>query len=100
MPGYPILQRRFRMPLEDYAPIVGDAVIEELRLLANRLQGRVIKNINSTAVGGGVAEILNQMVPLFKEMGVDARWDVIRGGEAFYGVTKKMHNAIHGAPVD
>ena len=88
------------MPLDDYAPIVGEALIEELRLLAKRLSGRVIKNINSTAVGGGVAEILSQMVPLFKEMGVDARWDVIRGGEKFYGVTKKMHNALHGAPVE
>ncbi len=88
------------MSLDQYAPIVGESVIEELRLLASRLNGRVITNINSTAVGGGVAEILSQMVPLFKEMGVDARWDVIRGGEAFYGVTKKMHNAIHGAPVD
>ncbi len=86
--------------LDDYAPIVGEPIIEELRLLARRLNGRVIKNINSTAVGGGVAEILNQMIPLFKEMGVDARWDVIRGGEKFYGVTKKMHNALHGAPAE
>src|SRR6266581_2429906 len=88
------------MHLEDYAPFVGESVIEELKLLARKLNGRVIKNINSTAVGGGVAEILNQMVPLLKEMGIDARWDVIRGGEQFFGVTKKMHNALHGAPVD
>jgi trehalose synthase len=86
--------------LEDYAPIVGEAVVEELRLVAQKLSGRVIKNINSTAVGGGVAEILNQMVPLLKEMGIDARWDVIRGGEQFFAVTKKMHNALHGAPAD
>jgi trehalose synthase len=88
------------VPLDAYAPIVGESVIEELRLLAQRLHGRVIKNINSTAVGGGVAEILNQMIPLMKEMGIDARWDVIRGGEQFYGVTKKIHNALHGAPAD
>jgi trehalose synthase len=88
------------MPLSAYAPIVGEATIEELYLLARHLNGRVIKNINSTAVGGGVAEILNQMVPLLKEMGIDARWDVIRGGEQFFGVTKKIHNALHGAPVD
>src|SRR5258708_5742313 len=88
------------MSLDQYAPIVGEPVIEELRLLAKKLNGRVIKNINSTAVGGGVAEILNHIVPLFKEMGIDARWDVIRGGEQFYGVTKKIHNALHGAPVE
>src|SRR6266581_2365223 len=88
------------MHLEDYAPFVGESVIEELKLLARKLNGKVIKNINSTAVGGGVAEILNRLVPLMKELGIDARWDVIRGGDAFYAVTKKIHNALHGAPED
>jgi trehalose synthase len=88
------------MQLDDYAPIVGQSVIDELRILASQLRGRVIKNVNSTAVGGGVAEILNRMVPLMKEMEIDAQWDVIRGGEQFFGVTKKMHNALHGAPGD
>ncbi len=85
------------MLLNDYAPIIGDPAIEELGLMAQKLQGKVIKNINSTAVGGGVAEILNRMVPLFKELGMDARWEVIRGGEDFFAVTKKIHNALHGA---
>lgn len=88
------------MHLEDYAPIVGEPVINELRLLGQKLEGKVIRNINSTAVGGGVAEILNQMVPILKEMDIDARWDVIRGGDAFFNVTKKMHNALHGAALD
>src|SRR5258708_14162472 len=88
------------MRLDDYAPIVGDAVIDELRLIAKKLSGRVIKNINSTAVGGGVAEILTQMVPLLKEMGIDARWDVIRGGDQFFAVTKKIHNALHRTPAN
>ncbi len=88
------------MRLEDYVPIVGEPVVNELRLLGQKLEGKVIRNINSTAVGGGVAEILNQMIPILKEMGVDARWDVIRGGDAFFNVTKKMHNALHGAPLD
>jgi trehalose synthase len=88
------------MPLEDYAPIIGGPATQELRLIGEKLRGKVIKNINSTAVGGGVAEILSRMVPLLQELGVDARWDVIRGGDAFYAVTKKMHNALHGAPED
>lgn len=82
--------------IDEYAPIVGQAVINGLRLLAERLKGKKIQHINSTAVGGGVAEILNRMVPLLQELGVDARWDVIKGGERFFEVTKKFHNALHG----
>ncbi len=86
--------------LEDYEPIVGWKVVEELRILAKNLEGRRVLHINSTAVGGGVAEILNRMVPLLGELGVHTRWDVIKGGEAFYAVTKKMHNALHGNEQD
>ncbi len=86
--------------LESYAPIIGNSTVDDLRLIGQKLKGKVIRNINSTAVGGGVAEILNRLVPLMKELGIDARWDVIRGGEEFYAVTKKIHNALHGAGED
>ncbi len=86
--------------LDDYKDIVGTSVIEELSLLAGRLKNKKIQTINSTAVGGGVAEILNRMVPLLNELGVDIKWDVIRGGSEFFDVTKKMHNALHGGNVD
>lgn len=82
--------------LEEYISIVGQPVIDDLRLIAAKLQGKIIQNINSTAVGGGVAEILNRMVPLCKELGVDMRWDLIKGGEQFFEVTKKFHDALHG----
>jgi len=82
--------------INDYLPIVGEAVLDDLRLLSQNLKGKVIQNINSTRVGGGVAEILNRMIPLFRELGVDARWDLINGGEQFFEVTKKFHNALHG----
>lgn len=82
--------------LEDYIPVVGQPVMDDLRLLGQKLKGRVVQNINSTAVGGGVAEILNRMIPLLKELGVDARWDVIKGGREFFEVTKKFHNVLHG----
>ncbi|MDP3041653.1 MAG: glycosyltransferase [Candidatus Omnitrophota bacterium] len=82
--------------IEEYIPLVGQAVIDDLRLLSERLKGKVIQHINSTPVGGGVAEILNRMVPLLRELGVDTKWDVIKGEEQFFGVTKKFHNALHG----
>ncbi len=86
--------------IEHYAPICGQKVIDELRLLAERLQGKKVININSTAVGGGVAEILSRMIPLLKQLAVDVKWDVIKGDEKFFGITKKIHNALHGAKVD
>jgi len=86
--------------IEEYIPIVGQAVVDDLRLLATRLQGKSILNINSTSVGGGVAEILTRMLPLMQEIGVNARWDVIKGGNQFFEVTKKFHNALHGRPAE
>jgi len=82
--------------IEQYRPFVGQMILDDLQLLADRLEGKIIQNVNSTAVGGGVAEILNRMVPLLQELGVDARWDAIEGDDAFFGVTKKFHNALHG----
>ncbi len=86
--------------IDDYIPIVGESVVEDLRLIARHLKGKRILNVNSTAVGGGVAEILNRMVPLLRELGLDVGWDVIKGGEEFFEVTKKFHNALHGGRVD
>ena len=84
--------------LDAYAPFVGQATIDELRMLGNRLRGRHIQHVNSTAVGGGVAEILTRLVPLTRELGIDVRWDVIKGGEDFHALTKRIHNGLHGAP--
>ncbi len=84
--------------IEDYAAITGQAAIDELRVLARYVEGKSVQNINSTAVGGGVAEILTRMLPLLKQLGIDARWDVIKGDEKFFSVTKKFHNALHGVP--
>ncbi len=83
--------------LAEYEPIVGRNVIEELRLLASRLEGKSIQHVNSTAVGGGVAEILNRMLPLLKELGVNTWWDVVKGGEQFFQATKNIHNNLHGS---
>src|SRR4029077_5434711 len=86
--------------LEDYDPIVGALVILEVRELGQRLAGRHVKMVNSTAVGGGVAEILNRLVPLMEEVQVPTRWGGITGGEKFYNYPKAFHNPSHAAPYD
>ncbi|MGE5326520.1 MAG: hypothetical protein ACM3NO_05740, partial [Deltaproteobacteria bacterium] len=70
--------------LDDYGRVVGDAEIAELRALAAPLAGRSVKVVNSTAMGGGVAEILNRLVPMMQELGLNVRWDVITGGNDFF----------------
>jgi len=85
--------------IDDYVPIVGKQTVDDLFKIAKGLEGKIITNINSTAVGGGVAEILTRMVPLLRELGVDARWEVIKGDDRFFNITKKIHNALHGVDV-
>ncbi|MFW9917704.1 MAG: glycosyltransferase, partial [Candidatus Thorarchaeota archaeon] len=83
-------------PLKLHEAIVGSEKIKEIRALALQLQGKKILHVNSTAVGGGVAEILTRLVPLLEYLGVDVKWQIIRGGEDFFGVTKAFHNLVHG----
>ncbi len=86
--------------LADYAPIVGDDVIAEIERLARPLQGARVLNISSTAYGGGVAEMLHTLVPLMRSAGLNAEWRIITGNDAFFGVTKSMHNALQGMDLD
>jgi trehalose synthase len=82
--------------IERYVDIVGDQVIDHLRQLARPLQGMKVVHVNSTRTGGGVAEILTQMVPLMRELGLDAQWEVIHGEESFFQSTKSFHNGLQG----
>src|SRR5436189_5785468 len=70
-----------------------DRDLEQARKL---LSGRVVWNINSTAVGGGVAEMLQSLLAYARGAGIDARWLVIRGDRVFFEVTKRLHNFLHG----
>ncbi|MEW6601949.1 MAG: glycosyl transferase family 1, partial [Nitrospirota bacterium] len=74
----------------------GDLIL--LQRLGEKLKGRSFLHINSTRAGGGVAEILQRMIPILKELDIDARWEVIEGDERFFDVTKKIHNALQGNP--
>lgn len=86
--------------LDDYQSIVGQGQLDALRFLSQDLKGKTIKMVNSTAVGGGVAEMLNRLVPLLSELDVPTHWDVITGGNDFFEITKAFHNALHGTPYD
>lgn len=85
--------------LDDYAAIVGPEVIGQLYRLIERLGPRRLININSTKTGGGVAEILHRTVPLFNQLGLEARWETIQGDLDFFEITKAMHNALQGQKI-
>jgi trehalose synthase len=84
--------------LDRYIPVLGPE-IDELRALAQPLAGKEVLMVNSTRVGGGVAEMLNRIVPLLEELGLRPRWDIMAGDKDFFEVTKAFHNALHGSPV-
>ena len=86
--------------LADYTHIVGRPLVEEIRALAEPLQGLKVVHLSATAFGGGVSEILYTMVPLMRDVGIEAEWQVIYGREEFFNATKVMHNALQGNPRD
>jgi len=83
--------------LLDYREVVGPDIIEELAILASHVGRKSIKMVNSTAVGGGVAEMLHRIVPLLNELGIQTEWQVIKGDDVFFEITKKMHNSLQGS---
>jgi len=91
-------------PLQRLLPIVGESEIQRAEGVAAKardcLRSRAIWNINSTASGGGVAEMLHSLLPYARGAGVDARWLVISGRPDFFRVTKRLHHALHGSSGD
>ena len=84
--------------LEAYAKVAGEDVVHHLTQLGALLKGIKVVHVNSTRVGGGVAEILTKLVPLKQELGLDVSWEVIEGNADFYQCTKNFHNALQGNP--
>jgi len=85
--------------LADYRPIVGEASLAEIHALAKPLQGARVAHVNATAFGGGVAEMLQTLVPLMRDAGLDAEWQVIEGQDEFFNVTKACHNGLQGMDI-
>ena len=83
--------------LTDYTHIVGKDLTEQIRELAEPLKGKRVLHVSATAFGGGVSEILYTLVPLMRDVGLDAHWHVIFGKEEFYNATKLLHNSLQGA---
>jgi trehalose synthase len=92
------------LPLDRYARLLGAERLQELMtriaILRARLTGRAVWNVSSTAVSGGVAEMVRSILAYARGAGVDARWAVIQGPPEFFQLTKRLHNAIHGSVGD
>jgi trehalose synthase len=84
--------------LRDYATIATRGLMDEIRRLAEPLEGKRVVHLSATAFGGGVAEINYTLIPLMQDAGLDVEWRIIRGQEEFFNVTKTIHNALQGAP--
>jgi trehalose synthase len=91
-------------PLERFRRLVGEEVWSELQdvvgSLKDAMDGRVLWNVNSTARGGGVAEMLASLIPYDRDAGIDERWAVIQGSPDFFNTTKKLHTLLHGVEPD
>ncbi len=86
--------------LSAYESIVGASTIRQLLRLGERLENVRVVHVNSTRQGGGVAEILDWLVPLMRDVGLDASWEVIDGNTRFFEITKSIHNGLQGQPVN
>ncbi len=89
------------LPLERYSALLSveamQRVMARVAVLRAQLSGRVVWNVSSTAVSGGVAEMVRSLLAYARGAGVDARWAVIQGTPEFFRITKRLHNAIHGS---
>ena len=68
-----------KISLDDYVGIVGEEEVKSVKSLAEKLKGKSVTHVNSTAYGGGVAEMLHNLVPLMKDVGLDVHWEIMKG---------------------
>src|SRR5262249_11664329 len=89
-----------RRSVDQLTPVIGTDRHEQLAMAASKfaseLGTRTVWNVSSTAVGGGVAEMLQVLLGYVTGAGIAARWMVIAGDAEFFSITKRLHNQIHG----
>ncbi|MGQ0669277.1 MAG: glycosyltransferase [Actinomycetota bacterium] len=95
LPTVPLAPKR----LDDYVEAAGEEAVESLRQAALPLEGARVLHVNSTAYGGGVAELLHTQLPLLNDLGLDATWALMQGSDEYFTVTKAVHNGLQGAEV-
>jgi trehalose synthase len=88
-----------RRSLDEFRDVVDDVILESLVEAARPLEGLRLVHVNSTSFGGGVAEILQSLVPFMRDLGLDAQWKVIDADDEFFTATKALHNGLQGADV-
>lgn len=85
-----------KINLESYREVTPHGTVDLAYKLAERLRGKTFLHVNSTKLGGGVAEMLLRLIPMFNDLGIDCRWEIIEGTPLFYKTTKCFHNALQG----
>ncbi|MEJ2702163.1 MAG: hypothetical protein P8Z79_06935 [Sedimentisphaerales bacterium] len=88
------------LSLEEFRKIVPDKTLAEIYHRAKKLYGKHIVHVNSTYMGGGVAEILYSLAMLMNDVGIDTGWRILHGTPAFFEITKSFHNALQGAHIN
>jgi trehalose synthase len=96
LPTVPLVEKR----VDEYADPAGPEAVERLREAAKPLMGARVLHLNSTAFGGGVAELLHTQLPLMNDLGLDVAWALVEGSDEYFHVTKSVHNALQGAPIE
>ncbi|HDM22370.1 MAG TPA: glycosyltransferase [Methanomicrobia archaeon] len=89
-----------RKSIDEYKNIVGNEKISEIKEKTKGMKGLKVLHFNSTSFGGGGAEMLHSLVPLMKDIGIDAEWKVMDAEDDFFEVTKTIHNGLQGMEVD
>lgn len=95
LPTVPVLTKQ----VEDYALPVGEEAVQRLREAAAPFAGARLLHLNSTAYGGGVAELLHTQAALLTDLGLEVTWAVLQGSDDYFAVTKHVHNALQGAEI-
>lgn len=95
LPTVPVAQKH----VDEYVGPAGEEAVKRLREAARPLAGATVLHVNSTAFGGGVAELLQSQLPLLNDLGIETTWALIQGSDDYFAITKDVHNGLQGAEV-